>query len=205
MSASLEQLAARLRSDDPDERALALGELIEQGAAATPVLLAALDDPNAAVRALAAEGLGLTGAAASADRLAAALADGDGKVRSNAAAALARLGDPRAVDALIRTLDDNYDLLRAHLTQSAYALMGMGPSVLPAVAPLLQHENERIRTQAQWIINWVASQQQAGDWSGLQALMADYAPDGPPAERERVAEAVTAWLRHAPAAEADDA
>jgi HEAT repeat protein len=198
MSASLEQLAARLRRGDVNERGLALGELVERGAAATPVLLDALADPDATVRALAAEGLGMTGDASSADRLVAALDDDDEQVRSKAAAALASLDDPRAVEALINTLDDNYDLLRSYLTLSAYGLMSYGPSVLPEVAPLLQHENESIRVQAQVIINTIVSQQETGDWSGLQDLMAGYQPDGPPADRERLSEAVTAWLRNHP-------
>jgi hypothetical protein len=198
MSDSLEQLAARLRRGDINERGLALGELVEHGAAATPVLLDALGDPDATVRGLAAEGLGMTGDASSADRLMAALDDDDEQVRSKAAAALAGLDDPRAVEALIRTLDDNYDLLRSYLTLSAYGLMSYGPPVLPEVAPLLQHDNESIRVQAKAIIDTIVSQQETGDWSGLQALMGDYKPDGPPADRERVSEAVTAWLRNHP-------
>jgi hypothetical protein len=198
MSPSFDHLIDRLRSDDVNEQGLALGELAEHGAAATPALLTALGDSDATVRALAAEGLGMTGDASSADRLMAALDDDDEQVRSNAASALAQLGDPRAVDALIRTLNDSYDLLHANLTKSAYTLMGYGPTVLPAVAPLLQHEEEDIRTQAQWIINWIVSQQEEGDWTELQTLMADYAPDGPPSDRTRVAEAVTAWVRNHP-------
>ena len=40
--------------------------------------------------------------------------------------------------------------------------------------------------------------QETGDWKSLQDLMADYKPDGPPADRERLSEAVTAWLRDHP-------
>jgi HEAT repeat protein len=196
MAATVEELLEHLHSDDEDVRGLALGELVRRGDAAIPALLKALKSATPAVRALAAEGLGLIGNPASADDLATAVHDADEGVRSQAATALARVGDPRALQALIDTLDDNYDLLQADLTLSAYTLSRYGPEALPALAPLLKDEDLSIRTQAIWIIRRIAAGLlgEDQDWAELWQSLGSYEPDAPAGERDRSADRWAAWI-----------
>jgi HEAT repeat protein len=196
MTTTLQELADRLHSQDPDVRGLALGELVRRGDAALPLLVAALQSPPPLVRALAAEGLGLLGNPACADRLAAALHDPDEQVRSQAATALARVGDPRALQGLIDTLDDNYDLLQADLTLSAYTLSRAGPDALPALAPLLKDHRPSIRTQAIWIIRRIAAEllDENTEWAEFWESLGSSEPNAPAPERDRSADRWAAWI-----------
>jgi HEAT repeat protein len=196
MTTSLEELVDRLYSEDQDVQGLALGELVRRGDASIPALIRVLKSDEPRVRALAAEGLGLIGNPACADDLATALRDPDETVRSQAATALARVGDPRALHALIGTLDDNYDLLQADLTLSAYTLSRLGPAALPALAPLLKDVRPAIRTQAIWIIRRIAVAMLDEDqaWEDFWESLGAYDPDAPAHERDRSADRWAAWI-----------
>jgi HEAT repeat protein len=196
MAASIDDLIARLNSDDGDTRALALGDLAAQGAQATPALQQALQSPHARVRALAAEGLGMIADPAAADDLAAAVYDSDDKVRARAATALAHIGDPRALDALIRTIEDFTDVLHGEYSLSTYTLMGFGPTALPAVAPLLKAPYVLTRTKAYWIIRKNVTRMLGDDaaWDALWQSLGSYDPKAPEAERNRAADQWTAWI-----------
>ncbi len=194
------ELAGRLRSQDADTRGLALEALLGMRGAATPVLLEALGDDKARVRAIAAEGLGMLGDPQAAEPLAAALDDEHDEVRSQAAAALYRLGDPRALDALVRTLNDGVDILHSDVSRSVYALMGAGPSALPVVVPLLDDPDEGIRYKAAYVIEQVSRQRagQPGGWDDLHAAIDRYRAATSDDERQRATTSVRAWLDEHP-------
>lgn len=196
MSTSIEDLVGKLAARDVDEAGLALGELIRRGRPATPALLGALAAPDARVRSLAAEGLGMIGDPAAADPLAAAVADGDEVVRARAATALAYLGDPRGVDAVIRTIDDFHDVLHSDLSLSAYTLARLGPPVVARVVDLLSAEQRRTRVKAAWILGAIATPRAGRDerWAELGRLVEAYDPDSPAG-----AAAVGEWLARQPA------
>jgi HEAT repeat protein len=196
MAASIDDLIARLNSDDGDTRALALGDLAAQGRAATPALLQALHSPAAGVRALAAEGLGMIADPAAGDSLAAAVHDSDDKVRARAATALARIGDPRALDALVGTIEDFTDVLHGEYSLSTYTLMGFGPAALPAVAPLLKAPYVLTRTKAYWIIRKNVTRMLGDEaaWDALWQSLGSYDPKAPEAERSRAADQWMAWI-----------
>jgi len=196
MAASIDDLIARLNSDDGDTRALALGDLTARGTAATPALLPALQSPDARVRALAAEGLGTIVDPAAADSLAAAVHDSDDKVRARAATALAKIGDPRALDALIQTIEDFTDVLHGEYSLSTYTLMGFGPAALPAVAPLLKAPYVLTRTKAYWIIRKNVTRMLGDEaaWDTLWQSLGSYDPKGSAVERNRAAAQWTAWI-----------
>ncbi|WP_238010271.1 HEAT repeat domain-containing protein [Dactylosporangium sp. AC04546] len=99
--------------------------LTRLGTGAQPALLAALDDPRAAVRATAAEVLGLVGAVGATVRVESALrADPDIHVRIRAARTLGRLGTRTAVAPLLDALEpDKPGPLRA---EAARALGELG-------------------------------------------------------------------------------
>lgn len=198
---TLEALVAQLEAPDPDTRALALGNLEKRGAAAVPALCGALHHTNADVRALAAEGLAQIGEAAGCAALRAALDDVDERVRSQAATGLALAGDPLGIAALISTLNDNPDLLRAHLSLSAYTLMGLGRPALEAVAPLLASGDERSRVKAIWIVRQIAeSMPDQTGWKAVAGALAEYDPKGRAAEQLATAHLLSTWLQaHPPA------
>jgi HEAT repeat protein len=199
----LGELAERLRSPDGDTRGRALAALVGRGAEATPVLLAALGDPDGRVRALSAEGLGMLGDdARAADPLAAALHDQDDDVRSRAAVALLRLGDPRGLPAVVATLNDGIDVLHSDVSRSVYALMGLGPAAVPALVPLLGDPDEGLRYKAAYVIEQVsrARQGQPGGWDELHAATERYRADSSDGARRDAAAAVEAWLESHPQA-----
>jgi len=98
------ELEGYLRDRDPTvarRAALAAGRLGDPKAA--PSLIAQLDDPEPAIRQMAAYSLGLLGGRVdglAVERLLAALADSDSLVRARAAEALGRIGGPRVAPAL---------------------------------------------------------------------------------------------------------
>lgn len=201
MTQTADALVAQLESPDPDTRARALGSLVKRGGGAVPALCGALHHTNADVRALAAEGLAQIGEAAAAGALRVALDDTDERVRSQAATGLARAGDPLGIGALIRTLHDNPDLLRAHLSLSAYTLMGLDRPALEAVAPLLASGDERSRVKAIWIARQIAeSMPDQTGWKAVASALAEYDPQGRAAEQLATAHLLSTWLRaHPPA------
>ena len=195
MSASLEELVGQLAARDADDAGRALGELVRRGRAAAPALRGALSAPEARVRSLAAEGLGIIGDPAAADALAAAAEDGDEVVRAKAATALAYLGDPRGVDAVVRTIDDYHDLAHSELSLSAYTLARLGPPVVARVVDLLDADERRTRVKAAWVLRAIATRlaQRHERWEELRRLLEAYDP-GSPASASGVVE----WLARQP-------
>jgi len=117
----------------------AIGSFGEDGAPAANVMVVALADPDAQVRAAAAWALSQTGApvAAAVPALAKALSDSSPRVRSLAAIALEAMG-PAAVPALpelVRALGDPVDYVRV---PAATALGAMGTAARGAVHPLAE-------------------------------------------------------------------
>jgi HEAT repeat protein len=193
---TLAQLARRLDSSDVNESGLALGELVAQGTAATPVLTQAARSESADVRKLAMEGLGTIADPASLDDVRRGLDDPDGRVRSLAAVALNRLGAPDALDALLATLDDWPDLTRSDMSKSAYELAGSGPRALPIAIPLLADEKWTTRAKGVWIIRRIVSRNRDDPaLAELEAIVSGFdARDEHEQERERAAADARAWL-----------
>ena len=188
-----DDLARRLESADVNESGLALGELIEQGSDATPVLERAARSESADARKLAMEGLGKIADPASVEVVRRGLDDPAGRVRSLAAVALNRLGEPDALDALLATLDDWPDLTRSDMSRSTYELAAAGPRALPAAVGLLESDSWTTRTKGAWVIRQVASRDEG--LRELEQIVSGFDPrDERAEERERVAAAARAWL-----------
>lgn len=191
---SLEAFVEQLDEKDVDRQGLALEALVKRGKTAVPVLLKALHQGSAQVRALAAEGLGQIADPQTADALFAAVADHDERVRSLAAVALAKLKDPRALSALLQTLDDNPDLLHVHMSPSAYALTRWGAAALPAIAPRLKAEGLFTRMQAFTILWGIVSEMPGQNWDQLWKDLGKYDPNGLPEERNQAADLWIEWI-----------
>jgi HEAT repeat protein len=191
---SLEELVQQLSEKDIDRQGLALGALVKRGKTAVPLLLNALHQGSAQVRALAAEGLGKIADLQTADDLFAAVNDKDEQVRSQAAIALAKLKDPRALEALIRTLNDNEDELHTYYSLSAYTLRTLGPMALPALVPLLKAEDEATRTKAIWVIRDIVSVVPGIDWPELWRSLGSYDPNSSTEARQKAADLWIEWI-----------
>lgn len=129
-------LAKQLKSEEVEERRLAVEELGDIGDPADiPVLASALRDPETPIRRLAAKALIKVNDPAAVEPLIAALADPAeaGAWQSDVIAALEHYQDPRSVPACIAALD-NHD---AKVRRAAASLLGsMGD--LAALEPLLK-------------------------------------------------------------------
>jgi HEAT repeat protein len=146
-------LAAMIQSSDPDERWWAVRALAHCGGEAQlNVMLAALDDDESSIRAVAALALVRLWQAAPGeqdailDALARHLADEDGFVRQTAADALAQFGDA-AVPALAVVLSGPHDGARA---RAAYALRKIASyRAAGLLFSLLNDPHPLVRTYAQ--------------------------------------------------------
>ena len=132
-------LVAQLKSSDATVSGAASLELLRLGEPATPALVELLQDPDPALRALAARtfwGMGARAGGAAVPPLADALADADASVRVGAAMALGNMGPVAApaVPALVRALRDPDAKVRPW---AARALGSIGPAAEAAV-PALQ-------------------------------------------------------------------
>jgi HEAT repeat protein len=184
-------LGRRLRSGDPNEAGIALGELIALGHAAAPALLDAAEDASADTRTLAMEGLAGVADPATEPALRRALDDPDGRVRSGAAVALNRIGADGALDALAATLDDWPDELHGEMSRSAYELAGSGPAALPIAVGLLGSPDWAARAKGAWIVRRIATRA-GGEYEELAAIVGDYTGrDAQP----RIAEEAQRWLQ----------
>lgn len=131
------RIIASLDRSDPIPSLLASHTLVQLGQEAEITLSAALDHPEARVRAVCLDALGLLGATASVHRIARVLRDDQHlDVRVAAAAALGKLGTRSAVEPLTAALHASRPAaLRA---ASARALGDLGaPSAVPTLAALL--------------------------------------------------------------------
>ena len=102
--ATIEAIAAQLRSPDSDLRwqaANALARIRDSIAPAVPALLPLLADKNSLVRAAAARALGVAKATQAVEPLIRLLADDDPRVAVNSINALGNIADPRAVEPLV--------------------------------------------------------------------------------------------------------
>ncbi|MEV0898530.1 HEAT repeat domain-containing protein [Actinoplanes sp. NPDC049802] len=132
------RLIASLDRPDPVPSLLATHTLVQMGPDAEVTLSAALDHPEARVRAVCVDALGLLGATASAGRIARVLhEDRNPDVRVAAAAALGRLSTRTALDPLIAELaPDRPAGLRA---AAARALGDLGsPAAVPHLVTVLR-------------------------------------------------------------------
>ncbi len=196
MAASIPELIKQLSSPDFNARALALGELVRRGKAATSELVAALKSSDAQLRAQVAQGLAEIADPASVEVFAQALHDSDAQVRARAAQGLARLQDSRALDALILTINDFPDVLHNPYTLSTYALIQMGSSALLALAPLLKSADPMTRQRSYLVIRSIVSQLPEGvNWEQLWQSLGRYEPFGSDPERERAADQWLTWIR----------
>ncbi len=121
-------------------RVMALCELVKLGPKALPALLTALDDKDAAVRALAAQALGFLGETSAAEKLEHLLAkDPDPTVRIYAADALGMIGGMKSKPRYEQAAKDDKDKdVRAH---ALWALARNGEELAPAVRKLFEEFN----------------------------------------------------------------
>jgi HEAT repeat protein len=142
------RLIAGLDQPDPAPSLLVTHTLVQLGPEAEVTLSAALDHPQARVRVVCLEALGLLGATGSVDRVARVLReDGSLDVRVAAAASLGRLGTRSALEPLTTALNPaRPTALRA---AAARALGDLGaPAAVAALAPLLGDDAYRVAHEA---------------------------------------------------------
>jgi HEAT repeat protein len=142
------RIIASLDRNDPVPSLLATHALVQLGAEAEVILSAALDHPQARVRAVCLGALGLLGATGAARRMARVLAEDEVlDVRIAAAANLGRLGARTALQPLIGALaPDRPAALRA---AAARALGDLGaPSAVPALTDLLTDDEFQVAHEA---------------------------------------------------------
>jgi HEAT repeat protein len=181
------------RIGDPDAIPAILGALersvpsrtvaqavLEIGPAAEPALRRELQSGDAAVRALAAHVLGLSGSVGSGRALADAITtDPDPRVRVIAAESAGRLGVPYAIDALVAALGD--DRTRDERAASAEALGRMSAADATSVlAPLVAEPDVRVAHAAACALAGLGA-------AGRAYLDAFSREDGAPAEHAREA------------------
>lgn len=118
-------------------------------AAAAGPLLAALRDPDMAVRAEAARALAAIGPPA-VTALVPLLRDPDWRIRYRAAEALGLIGDRRAVGGLVRALSDEKDHVR-YMSAKALGLIA-DPAAGDALVPVLGDVNPPARKAAAWAL-----------------------------------------------------
>ncbi len=142
------RLIAGLDQPDPAPSLLVTHTLVQLGPDAEVTLSAALDHPQARVRAVCLEALGLLGATGSVDRVARVLREDTVlDVRVAAAANLGRLGTRSALEPLTRALSPaRPTALRA---AAARALGDLGaPAAVEALVPLLADDAYRVAHEA---------------------------------------------------------
>ena len=142
------RLIASLDQPDPVPSLLATHTLVQLGPDAEVTLSAALDHPEARIRAVCLDALGLLGAAGSVPRVARVLReDTTLEVRVAAAASLGRLGVRTALEPLTAALSPAGPApLRA---AAARALGELGaPSAVPALVALLDDDEYRVANEA---------------------------------------------------------
>ncbi len=142
------RMIASLDQHDPVPSLLATDALAQMGREAEVTLSAALDHPQARVRAVCLDALGLLGATGSVSRMARVLAhDQILDVRVAAAVNLGRLGARGALEPLIEVLDPPHpDLLRAAAARSLGYLGA--PAAVPALAAHLDDGEFQIAHEA---------------------------------------------------------
>jgi HEAT repeat protein len=155
--------------DVPAVRANASSALAMFGDEAIPALAEALQDEDADVRAAAAEALGASKSADAVTPLIDALSDEAESVRLPVARGLARLGD-LAVPILVERLADEETGMQIALS----AILGQigNQDAVPALYPLLGHENETVRLTAAAALQnlWIESRETSEPLHGVSAL-----------------------------------
>ena len=113
-----------------------------------------------------------------------------------------RMGDDGGVSlaVLVEALHDGDERVAS---RAARALVRIGPSVLPSVAPLLNASHPRVRAQAIWIARKIAADRVKGGvrvgWAAeLQRLMAAFDDSLSNTERTRLTRAVLSLTREYP-------
>jgi HEAT repeat protein len=131
-----------------------------QGSVAREIV--ALDDRRTWRRAVAAYALGDMSSPSAVPALLDALKDGERDVRAAAARSLGRLGAVEAVGALVEALAAR----RVPPAVAGYALVQIGRDAVPALDPLLAHEDPLVRARACELLGVV------GDASAAESLIA---------------------------------
>lgn len=195
MTRRVDELVKQLNSPDPNQRALALAELVHEAGSAVPVLTEALASPDVRLRTQAAQALAEIADPASADAFFQALSDSDEAVRARAAQGLARIKDQRAIKALVQTINDFPDVLHAPYTLSTYLLIEAGPDALPAVAPLLMSSDPLTRERAFLVVRTIVSElPEVANWEQLWESLGRYDPNGAAYERDHAAVQWLTWV-----------
>lgn len=166
------RIIASLDRPDPLPSLLASHTLVQLGADAEVTISAALDHPQARVRAVCLDALGLLGATGSVDRIARRLKeDNHLDVRVAAAVALGKLGTRSALEPLTLALHHSRPApLRA---TAARALGDLGaPAAVPTLAALLGDEAFAVAHEAAHALRRLGP-------AGLTALRAAASPDPP--------------------------
>jgi HEAT repeat protein len=205
-SEAVDPLVAVLKSDDEVRwRAAQVLGTIGDVRAVDP-LVAALADSDDGVSSWAAVSLGEIGEAGAVEALVHALEDENANVRGPAAAALGRIGDSRAIEPLIDAIEEGLvkgkacaALARLKATQAA-----------PAIIPLLEDENERVRSDAADALGelgdlravepLICALQNEGwehDWSTNRRVVQALGKLGDPRAREALDEVLTRYRRDA--------
>ncbi|MEO0079464.1 MAG: HEAT repeat domain-containing protein, partial [candidate division WOR-3 bacterium] len=138
-------LVRALSTGDPKERIQALATIVSEGKAAVVPLTGLLTHANPAVRAAAAEVLGLIGDPVAIESLAPLLTDAEGSVRLAVARALGRLRHVRSAERLAQALHDQDPKVAA---AAASALEALGEIAVEPMFQLLTSQSADIRVRA---------------------------------------------------------
>lgn len=138
----------------------------EARAAAVPVLIEMLDDPDLRVRARAASALSWIGSGikAAIPALIGMIGIPDRKLQDGVAIALGRMGPDAApiLPTLVERFTDRNEMIGR---TAAWVLWRLGPdarAVLPDLIRMLSHSNPRVREQAVYVVTSVAPAERAG-------------------------------------------
>jgi HEAT repeat protein len=146
----------------------------QSDAAAIPVLLRGLNDPQAGIRRVSAEILGHVPVPEAVSALIAALQDRDPSVQVEALASLGRAGDPAALQPVAGCLSDPEPEVRLAAIGALSPLAAPGAEIAGYLEPLLSDPELLVRAQAAQVLCCSGDQAQARQT--LHALAADASP-----------------------------
>jgi hypothetical protein len=105
------------------------------------------------------------------------------------------MNDPRGIPALIKTINDYADILHSDLSFSSYELARQGARALPAVAPLLDSDDEAVRWKALWIIQQVTGPMpEASRDRQFVDTLANFDPGASKKDRKEGAAKIEKWI-----------
>lgn len=183
--------------------------MVQRGAAAVPVLLAALQENIAPGHRKAILRILVELSDTRAEPVfRSSLSSTDEEIRALAAQGLVKLNATDAMAACLATINDAPDMLHADVTPSVHALASMGMLVLPALLPLLMSSDARTRQRGQKVLEQVTfdkvsrvvqprplSDAARTAWMALWATNGSYQSDGPESDRAASVDLWTRWLQ----------